>query len=114
MRILLPLIVLLFTATASSVNAEPEEQIRAYHCDHAAVHKAGSAPCYPTDDPKWGTIALFAEPMKNPTRIPDPGDGVPVTVLRSKMVFGTKWLHVETEDGKKGWITAQFVKATTK
>ena len=105
--------VVMIPALASGAPDPTEKSPRAYSCDNPAwrAKAAAKAPCFPPDDPMYMTIALFSEPVRGTkTRIPDPGDGVPIRVLEKKTVLGDEWFRVKTKDGKHtGWLLGQFV-----
>lgn len=59
------------------------------------------------------TIGLFEEPMRGPNkRIKEPGDGVPVKVLKKKDVASGKWVKIHTLDDQTvtGWLSLAYLK----
>ncbi len=81
---------------------------RAYACDNLEV--LGGAPCFTPSDARYMTIALLVKPAGRVAhRLPDPGNGVAISVKDEAQFLGSSWLHV-TADGRSGWIGAPFVR----
>lgn len=81
---------------------------RAYACDNIAV--LGGSSCFHRNDARYMTVALKYRPGgETRHRIPDPGNGIPVSVKGEAEFLDSKWLHVVAGD-KEGWIAAAFIR----
>jgi hypothetical protein len=107
-------IVIGLVALAPGCHSEEPPASRAgtvYSCDNPQFISSGSAPCFPSDDPKYMTVALRAAPADfagSARRLEDSGTGLAVVVLDEREKSGTTWYKVDS-NGTVGWIAEHLI-----